>query len=366
MAILRFGPNASCDISAVLKYIVHITSTEDRLFCDYNRESKTVVANAGKGVYKVKGVTIHIEPPGKTFALDGCILKQECFGQMEADTFDEISQLFENAIMYVDNKLVNSDINENVKILTYDFGSWDVETIMKKRLFSTIHIPRKIMNDFKTDIDGFMSTRTKEQYEKIGIRHTRIYGLYGLPGTGKTSLIHATASYFNMNVGTIQIDTTTSDRMFKISLKRIPKKTIVCIEDVDVMFRDRTSSQDCGLTFSGFINALDGISHINDLVIFITTNHIGQLDNALKRRIDYFIKFEFSSQEQVHDMFVRFFPDGDFGTFWNHCKWCKVTPSILQKFFTRNLTRDVAEFAYEIKEFSTGEHSIEKICDMYT
>ncbi len=98
----------------------------------------------------------------------------------------------------------------------------------------------------------------------------------------------------------------------------------------------------------------------------MTTNHINKLDPALKRRIDYFIKFDFCVKSQVKDMFDRFLGQEDFELFWKHCAPLKVTPSILQKFFTSNLHKKLDEYVGNLKEFVEGEHGIEKSLDMYT
>jgi SpoVK/Ycf46/Vps4 family AAA+-type ATPase len=145
-----------------------------------------------------------------------------------------------------------------------------------------------------------------------------------------------------------------------MALKKIPANTILCLEDIDCIFNECRKSQETFVTFSGLINGLDGICKLKNLIVFLTTNHIDRLDSALKRRVDYFVKFDFCTKEQVSEMFKRFLPDENFEVFWSQCSKLRVTPSILQKFF-------ICKPCYtNIKDFVDSEHGLEKIPDMYT
>jgi SpoVK/Ycf46/Vps4 family AAA+-type ATPase len=162
-----------------------------------------------------------------------------------------------------------------------------------------------------------------------------------------------------MSIGAFTVDSKTTDRDLKMCIKRLPSKTILVIEDIDSLFVNRKAATS-ELTYSGVLNAIDGVNRITDTIIFVTTNHIDQIDSAFKRRIDYFVKFDFCTKEQVKDIFQRFNPDLDFASVWDVCKNIKVTPSILQKFLIRELPLS------ELSEFAKGEHGLESLPDMYT
>jgi chaperone BCS1 len=215
-------------------------------------------------------------------------------------------------------------------------------------------------------MENFLSDATKKRYEELELTPSRIYGLYGPPGTGKTTLIHTTASFYSMNIATLSFDSEMNDRTFKAALKKIPPGTVLCLEDIDALFReDRKSTESC-VTFSGVINTLDGVMKLKNLIIFVTTNHLDRLDPALKRRIDYFVKFDFCTKEQIQEMFKRFLPGENFETFWVPCKKLKLTPSILQKFFVIHMGKKFEDYYSEIKDFVESEHGLEKLPDMYT
>lgn len=64
------------------------------------------------------------------------------------------------------------------------------------------------------------------------------------------------------------------------------------------------------LTFSGLLNALDGVASSEERILFMTTNHLNRLDDALIRpgRVDYKQYIGHATDVQLRLMFIRFFP----------------------------------------------------------
>ena len=143
-------------------------------------------------------------------------------------------------------------------------------------------------------------------YQHRGIPFRRGYLLYGPPGTGKTSLIHALASHFGMSVALLDFgqNLVTTDRIIHL-FNNLPEKTILLLEDVDRIFE-----REARLTPSRLLNALDGIGAGEGRIIFMTTNHLNMLDDALIRpgRIDLKVFIGNANGEQAERMFRRFFP----------------------------------------------------------
>ena len=108
--------------------------------------------------------------------------------------------------------------------------------------------------------------------------------LEGLPGTGKTSIIHSLSSELDMNIATVTFDPEMTDIKFMRALKRVPENTIITLEDIDVLFKKRKDNEiSSPLTFSGLLNCLDGMVSIHKQIIILTTNYCCNLDSALKR-----------------------------------------------------------------------------------
>ena len=56
------------------------------------------------------------------------------------------------------------------------------------------------------------------------------------------------------------------------------------MEDVDAIFIERTGAHKGeGVSFSGLLNAIDGVAAQEGRIFFMTTNHIDKLDPALVR-----------------------------------------------------------------------------------
>lgn len=63
------------------------------------------------------------------------------------------------------------------------------------------------------------------------------------------------------------------------------------------------------MTFSGFLNALDGVASGEERVIFMTTNHPERLDPALIRpgRVDLSVLLDDATPEQARRLFLQFY-----------------------------------------------------------
>ena len=130
-----------------------------------------------------------------------------------------------------------------------------------------------------------------------------------------------------------------NDVDFMRALRRIPSNTILVLEDIDVLFEARKKNDEnkTGISFSGLLNSLDGISHIDDQIVFMTTNCKMVLDKALTRpgRIDLDIEFKYSTKKQVQIMFNKFLPKqkSRFNDFYKEIKRLNLTTAILQQYF---------------------------------
>lgn len=66
------------------------------------------------------------------------------------------------------------------------------------------------------------------------------------------------------------------------------------------------------VTFSGFLNALDGVASGEERIVFMTTNHVDRLDPALIRpgRVDLMEFIDDASPAQARTLFSRFYGEG--------------------------------------------------------
>ncbi|KAG9010680.1 hypothetical protein FRB94_010157 [Tulasnella sp. JGI-2019a] len=227
-----------------------------------------------------------------------------------------------------------ADMEHRVHIFLADsHGSWRWNGARQKRPLSSIVLERGVKDMLMADARDFLAS--EEWYADRGIPFRRGYLLHGVPGSGKTSLIHAVAGALGLDIYVISLsskgmnDTTLSNLM-----GRVPQRCIVLLEDLDAAFtrgvsRDATSTgvpskmatapakkdtsagdDTNSLSLSGLLNSLDGVAASEGRILFATTNHIERLDPALSRpgRMDVWIDFKHASKWQAEGIFLNFFP----------------------------------------------------------
>ncbi|KAG9405641.1 hypothetical protein AC1031_003548 [Aphanomyces cochlioides] len=190
-------------------------------------------------------------------------------------------------------------------------GSWLDGKKSRIRPFESVILPQA--TKLIADLDDFVSHDTKAFYVKHGIPFKRSYLFYGLPGTGKTSLIQAMGGQYERNLYFLQpTHPKMTDDSLRSAFEKVPRKSIIVLEDIDALFdNDRQKKvKQTPLTFSGLLNALDGVGSPDGHIVVLTTNFRDQLDDALIRngRVDVHVAFEHSTEEQMEAMFVSFYP----------------------------------------------------------
>jgi ATP-dependent Zn protease len=105
------------------------------------------------------------------------------------------------------------------------------------------------------------------------------------------------------------------DNMLAQNFRDAPQSAILLLEDVDAVFvnRDKGSGSKSGVSFSGLLNAIDGVASQEGRIFFMTTNHLERLDEALIRpgRCDVRVELKKASKGQMERLFLRFFPDAE-------------------------------------------------------
>jgi len=216
------------------------------------------------------------------------------------------------------------------KIMVYlGNKTWEKLSLLNKREVSSIFLPN--IEELYNDIRLFMDSEKK--YMDKGIKYKRNYLLYGPPGTGKTSLITTIASSYNQNIYMISMNNMKDDQFIKL-ISKIPRNSILVLEDIDVMF-----GKDSNISISCILNTLDGIACKDKLLTFMTTNHKDKLEKSLLRpgRIDYILEFSFAKKDEIKDMFYTYYErNNNFDSFYEIIKRKKITTAALQKFFFEN------------------------------
>jgi chaperone BCS1 len=209
-------------------------------------------------------------------------------------------------------------------IFTTSFNDWHKFGARAKRPWKSVILPAGIKEEILNDAINFMQSDV--WYRDRGIPYRRGYLLYGCPGSGKSSLIHALAGELNLNICLVSISQANmTDELLITLLNSAPPNALLVLEDVDAAFVARTSTEKSNhVTFSGLLNALDGVAaqegtstflvaYIANLelgrLLFMTTNKIQTLDPALIRdgRVDKKIHLGNATQEQAGYLFAHFY-----------------------------------------------------------
>lgn len=175
-----------------------------------------------------------------------------------------------------------------------------------------------IKESLVTDVKDFLASSS--WYYDRGIPYRRGYLLHGPPGSGKSSFINALAGELDYNICVLNLSERglTDDRLNHL-LTNLPERSIALLEDVDAAFAKHSRGQTAedgyrgaNVTFSGLLNALDGVASGEERVIMLTTNHRDRLDPALVRpgRVDREVYIGWAREGQVREMWRRFYGEG--------------------------------------------------------
>ncbi|PCH42539.1 AAA ATPase [Wolfiporia cocos MD-104 SS10] len=186
----------------------------------------------------------------------------------------------------------------------------------RKRPLHSVVLADGVAQRIERDVKAFMERR--QWYEDRGIPYRRGYLLHGPPGSGKSSFIQALAGALSYDICLLNLSERglADDKLIHL-LSNTPERSFVLIEDVDAAFNKRVQTTADGwqssVTFSGFLNALDGVASGEERIIFMTTNHPERLDPALIRpgRVDLAVLLDDATPEQARRLFVRFYRGGD-------------------------------------------------------
>lgn len=197
------------------------------------------------------------------------------------------------------------------------------------RSLDTVILDEKQKEEISEDLKEFLLPATNKWYSNRGLPYRRGYLLYGPPGTGKTSLSVALAGKFGLSVYALSLSVAwMNDDTLALLFSSLPKNCIVLLEDIDAcgvtrekgeadkaaappkpLDKDKNNNSNTKagvqVSFSGLLNAIDGVASKEGRALIMTTNHRERLDEALIRpgRVDLQIKFAHADKKIIHGLF---------------------------------------------------------------
>ncbi len=181
-------------------------------------------------------------------------------------------------------------------VLTETYSSFDEEYLIGyNNYFMSI----------EKDIDNHK--KYAQLLKLIGEHKSLSYLLYGVPGTGKTTLIKALSSKYNMDVyvvNSIHAKSSNLGQMLNPG-KGKDKNVILLFEDFDRFIEKTENKELMGI----ILNALDGFDDTDNTIRFFTGNNCEVIFNetALINRVCGKYKFDYPTKEMFRDKLMKLF-----------------------------------------------------------
>jgi ATP-dependent 26S proteasome regulatory subunit len=155
-------------------------------------------------------------------------------------------------------------------------------------------LPRQTLELLDRNVRGFMMAR--EQLKSLKFQARKGLLFYGPPGTGKTHTIHCLASQLPNHMTLLVTAEQVGLLGEYFSLARFLEPSMMIIEDVDLIARERTHMRVPGeeVLLNKLLNEMDGLREDAEVLFILTTNRPDQIEPALSSRpgrIDQAIEF---------------------------------------------------------------------------
>ena len=272
-----------------------------------------------------------------------------------------------------ERRKINKSKSSDVVRVYYYKDYWYLFSKTPKRPIDTLYLKEGESEHITNSIAEFFSDDERGEYLSFGIPYKKVFFLYGVPGSGKTSSINVIASHFDCDIHIIPLSTDMDDSNLVEAFssvnadtdlqinKNMKNRKIILIEDIDCIFEDRKEGDHMKnkVTLQGLLNCMDGFTCSEGALIFITANKPETLDNAMIRscRVDYKLELGYADEYQTRCMFNRFLPEQSdkFNKFYNSISHLEYTTAMLQEllFFNRkcmNILDHIDEFKDIVKK----------------
>lgn len=270
----------------------------------------------------------------------------------------------ESKKLALERRKINKNKEKDIVRVYYYNDYWYLFSKTPKRSIDTLYLKQGELNNLVNSIAEFFSEDERSEYLSFGIPYKKVYFLYGVPGSGKTSTINSIASHFDCDIHTIPLSTDMDDSKLVEAFSSVSSedsdrqnRKIILIEDIDCIFEDRKEGDSIKnkVTLQGLLNCMDGFTCVEGGLIFITANKPESLDNAMIRscRVDYKLELGYADKYQTKCMFDRFLPkqSDNFEKFYNSISHLKYTTAMLQEllFFNRKC-ENILEYIDDFKK----------------
>jgi tetratricopeptide (TPR) repeat protein len=173
-------------------------------------------------------------------------------------------------------------------------------------------LPRSTLDLLDRNVMQFV--RQRPRLAALGLATKKGLLFYGPPGTGKTHTLHYLAATIPGHTTFLISAEQVGNLAEYITLARLLQPSMVVIEDVDLIARDRAEMRSAGeeVLLNKLLNEMDGLRQEAEILFVLTTNRPAALEEALASRpgrVDQAIEFPLPDAEGRNKL-VRLYSQG--------------------------------------------------------
>lgn len=263
--------------------------------CEQDDVHYTVLLSAHREYGHEPGIRIEIMVPVGTA---GATLVQQCFRTLE--------DVVQTARTYR-GKILSLDVDSSYRGHSRGITVHRLPSVSRDEVI----LPEPTLRLLDRNVLTFVGTR--DRLRRLGQSTRKGILLYGPPGTGKTHTIRYLATHLPGHTTLIITAEQIGLLGAYMSLARLLQPSMVVIEDVDLIARDRDDMGPCEESMlNKLLNEMDGLKEDADILFVLTTNRPEDLESALAGRpgrIDQAIEVPLPD-ETGRDKLVRLYGKG--------------------------------------------------------
>ena len=235
--------------------------------CNQDDLRYAVLLSTHREYSRETGIRIEIAVPS---GAAGVALVQQCFGELE--------QAVQAARTYR-GKILSFDADGDYRGRARGITVHRLPPVTRDEVI----LPEQTLRLLDRNVLNFVGTR--DRLRQLGQSTRKGILLYGPPGTGKTHTIRYLASHLPGHTTLIITAEQVGLLGAYMNLARLLQPSMVVIEDVDLIARDRGAMGPCQESLlNKLLNEMDGLKEDADILFVLTTNRPEDLEGALAGR----------------------------------------------------------------------------------